>query len=144
MGPTRHPKSEEISALLLHELGDPLNALKRALEGQSVNVRSFGSLEEARPLMAGLDPPHLIFTQPKLPDGMWADAVSLALKAAKPANVIVVGPLTSVGLYLRAITWGAFDFIVPPLTGYELTHVVRCAIENVLTRRESQARTLPA
>ena len=60
---------------------------------------------------------------------------------AAPANVIVVGRLANVGLYLQTITGGAFDFIVPPLTGYELTHVVRCAIENVLSRRETQARS---
>jgi FixJ family two-component response regulator len=72
---------------------------------------------------------------------MWADVASLAIKAAAPANVIVVGRLANVGLYLQTITGGAFDFIVPPLTGYELTHVVRCAIENVLSRRETQARS---
>jgi hypothetical protein len=140
LGPTRHPVSEDISTLLLRELGDSLDALKLALEAQSVKVCSLRSLQEALPLLTGPNPPHLIFTQPKLPDGMWADVVSLALKAAKPVNVIVVGRMTNVGLYLQTITGGAFDFIVPPLTGYELTHVVRCAIENVLSRREAQAR----
>lgn len=139
LGPTRLPKSEAISTLLLHELGDSLDALKLALEAQSVNVCCFESLEEARPLMTGPNPPHLIFTQPKLPDGVWADVVNLALKPAKPVNVIVVGRPANVGVYLQTIT-GGVDFIVPPLTGYELTHVVRCAIENVLKRREAQAR----
>jgi FixJ family two-component response regulator len=91
--------------------------------------------------MTGPNPPHVVFAQPKLPDGMWADVVSLALKAPKPVNVIVVGRLANVGLYLQTITAGAFDFIVPPLTGYELTHVVRCAVENVMSRREAQARS---
>jgi len=98
------------------------------------------SFQEALPLLTGPNPPHLIFTQPKLPDGIWADVVSLAMMAPKPINVIVVGRLADVGLYLQTITGGAFDFIVPPLTGYELTHVLRCAIESVLSRRELQAR----
>jgi FixJ family two-component response regulator len=68
--------------------------------------------------------------------------VSLATKASKPVNVIVVGRLVDVGLYLQTITGGAFDFIVTPLTGYELTHVVRCALENVLSRREAQGRSV--
>ena len=140
LGPTQLPKSEEISTLLLHEVGDPLDALKLALEAQSVKVCSLRSCQEALPLMTGPNPPHLIFTQPKLPDGTWEDVVSLALKAAKPMNVIVVGHLANVGLYLQTINGGAFDFILPPLTGDELTHVVRCAIENVLTRREAQGR----
>jgi hypothetical protein len=137
--PTQLPKTEDISTLLLHESGDSLEAMKVALEGQSVKVCSLRSCQEALPLLAGPNPPHLIFTQPNLPDGTWAEVVSLAIKAAKPVNVIVVGRLSNVGLYLQTITGGAFDFIVPPLTGYELTHVVRCAIENVLSRREAQA-----
>ncbi len=140
LGPPAHPASEEVSTLLLHELGESLEALKSALEGQSVKVRSLRSLQEALPLLTGPNPPHLIFTQPKLPDGIWADVVSLAMKAPKPVNVIVVARLADVGLYLQTITGGAFDFIVAPLTGYQLTHVLRCAIESVLSRREAQAR----
>jgi ActR/RegA family two-component response regulator len=141
LGPTRLPAQEEISTLLLHEGGESLDALRVALETQSVRVRSSRSLQEAVPLLTGPNPPHLIFTQPKLPDGTWADVVSLAIKAQKPVNVIVVGRLANVGLYLQTLTGGAFDFIVPPLTGYELTHIVRCAVENVLSRREAQAHS---
>lgn len=138
LGPTRHPESEEISTLLLHETGGSLDALKLALEAQSVKVCSLQSFQEALPLLTGPNPPHLIFTRPELPDGIWADVVSLAHKAAKPVNVIVVGRLANMGLYLQTINGGAFDFIVAPLTGYQLTHVLRCAIENVLSRRETQ------
>ena len=140
-GPTRLPAREEISTLLVHEVGDSLDALKVALEGQSVKVCCVRSCQEALPQLTGPNPPHLVFTQPELPDSMWADVVSLARKAVKPVNVIIVGRLADMGLYLQTITGGAFDFIVPPLTGYELTHVVRCAIEDVLSRRETQARS---
>ena len=92
-------------------------------------------------MLMGPNPPHLIFTQPKLPDGTWADVVNLATNAPSPVNVIVVERLANVGLYLQAIAGGAFDFIVSPLNGYELTHVVRCAIENVLSRREALAHS---
>jgi len=138
LGPKRLPAEEEISTLLLHEAGDCLDALKMALEGQSMRVCCLKECQEALPLLTGPNPPHLVFTQPNLPDGTWAEVVSLASKATKPVNVIVVGRLGNVGLYLQTITGGAFDFIVPPLTGYELTHVVRCAIENVLARREAR------
>jgi len=140
LGPPPHPASEEISTLLLHEIGDSLNALQSALEAHSVKVCALRTFQEALPLLTGPNPPHLIFTQPKLPDGIWADVVSLAMKALKPISVIVVGRLADVGLYLQTITEGAFDFIVPPLTGYELTHVLRCAIESVLSRRDYSAR----
>ncbi len=140
LGPPAHPASEEISTLLLHEFGDSLDALKAALEGQSVKVCSLRSLGEALPLLTGPNPPHLIFTQPKLPDAIWADVVNLAMQAPKPVNVIVVARPVNAGLYMQTITGGAFDFVVAPLTGYQLTHVLRCAIENILGRREAQAR----
>lgn len=140
LGPTRLPRSEEISTLVLHEAGESRDALKLALEGQSVKVCCLRSCQEALLLLAGPNPPHLVFTQPKLPDGAWADVMSLANKAQKTVNVIIVGHLANVGLYLQTINGGAFDFIVPPLTGYELNHVVRCAIENVLSRREALTR----
>jgi DNA-binding NtrC family response regulator len=108
-----------------------------------VKVRSLRSFQEALPLLTGPNPPHLIFTQSTLPDGIWRDVVSLAKKAVKPISVIVVGSLADLGLYLQTITAGAFDFIVPPLTGYELTHVLRCAIESVLSRRDGRRSHFP-
>jgi len=140
VGPTPRRVPEQIAALLLHELGESLDALKSALEAQSVNVCCLQSLQEALPLLAGPNPPYLIFTQPDLPDGTWSDVVRLATKASKPVNVIVVARPANAGLYLQAITGGAFDFIVAPLTGYQFTHVLRCATESVLTRREALAR----
>jgi len=130
---------EPISALLVHELGDSLVALKLALEGQPMEVCWMRNCQEASTLLLGENPPQLVFTEIDLPDGTWADIVNLAVKAQKPVNVIVIARLTDVKFYLKTIVSGAYDFIVPPLTGYELTHVVRCAAENVSSRREAQA-----
>jgi hypothetical protein len=141
LGPTQHNVSEEITTLLLHEPGDAKEAFRLALERQSVSVCCFKSCQEALPPLTGPDPPHLIFTQPNLPDGIWADVVDLAMKAAHPVNVIVVGRPADVNLYMDTVARGAFDFIVAPLTSNQLTHVVRCAIENVLARREAQAHS---
>jgi CheY-like chemotaxis protein len=139
LGSAPRPVSEEISVLLLHELGESLDALKSAMESESVKVCSVRSLQEALPLVTGPNPPHLVFTQPKLPDGIWVDVVNLAKQALKPVNIIVVARPVNAGLYLQAISGGAFDFIVAPLTGYQLNHVLRCAIESVLSRREAAA-----
>jgi len=132
---------EEILTLLLHETGGPLDALIAALDSQAMRVNWAESFREAMPVLTGANPPHLVFTQSSLPDGDWADVVSLAEKATKPVNVIVVGRLANEKLYLQAMTQGAFDFIVPPLSGYDLTHVLYCAIGNVLGRREAQTKT---
>lgn len=135
---------EQISALLLHGLGDSLAPLKLALEGHAIEVCWMRNCQEAAGLLLGANPPHLVFTEIDLPDGTWADIVKLAVKAKKPVNVIVVARLADVGFYLETIVSGAFDFIVPPLTGFELGHVVRCAAEDASSRREVQALSRPS
>ena len=130
---------EQISALLLHELGDSLAPLKQALEGQSMEVCWMRNCQEASTLLLGANPPHLVFTEIDLPDGTWRDILKLAVKAQKAVNVIVVARLADVRFYLETIVSGAFDFIVPPLTGFELGHVVRCAAENASNRRDAEA-----
>ncbi len=131
---------KEILALLLHAPTDSLGLLKLDLENQSIKVHCLRNLEEALPLLNGVKPPHLVFTETTLPDGTWADVVKLAVGASKPVNVIVIARLEDVRLYLETITRGAFDFIVLPLTGHKLVHVVRCAADNVISRRDAQPR----
>ena len=130
---------EQISALLLHELGDSLAPLKEALEGQAMEVCWMRNCQEASTLLLGANPPHLVFTEALLPDGNWVDVVKLALGALKPVKVIVVSRLADIKLYVDTMVGGAFDFIVPPMTSDELAHVLACAMENVLNLRRTQA-----
>ena len=104
-----------------------------------MKVCSLQSFQEALPLLTGPNPPHLIFTRPELPDGIWAgDVVSLAHKAARPVNVIVVGRLANMGLTCKRSTGARLTLLLLPSPVTLLTHVLRCAIENVLSRRETQ------
>ncbi len=135
------PMAQEIFALVLQASTESLGRLKLDLENQSINVRCLASLEEALPVLHGTKPPHLVFTDSTLPDGNWADVVHLALQASKPVNVIVIARQVDIGLYLETMGRGAFDFIVLPLTRSELVHVLRCATDNVIRRRETQAGT---
>jgi ActR/RegA family two-component response regulator len=129
---------EEPAAILLHKAGATTSVLKQALENASIQVRWLATLQEAVPLLRGLNPPHLVFTEAMLPDGTWADVVKQASLACKPVKVIVVSRVTNVSLYVEAIEGGALDFIVPPLAAGELAHVVKSAVENVLALRQSQ------
>jgi len=133
------PMAQEIFALVLQASTESLGRLKLDLENQSISVRCLESLEEALPALHGTKPPHLVFTGTTLPDGTWADVVNLAVKASRPVNVIVMARLVDMGLYVETMGRGAFDFIVLPLTRHELVHVVRCATDNVIRRREAQA-----
>jgi DNA-binding NtrC family response regulator len=130
---------KQISALLLHQPTEPQRILKEALEGRSVKVNWLRNYGEALTLLKGADPPHLVFTEALLPDGNWRDVVKLALEALKPVKVIVVSRLIDMRLYVETMAGGAFDFIVPPMTGDELTHVLACAVDSVLNLRRTQA-----
>jgi DNA-binding NtrC family response regulator len=130
---------EEISALLLHQSTDAQRVLRQSLEGRSIKVDWRTTCGEALPLLREADPPHLVFTEALLPDGNWADVVQLALGALKPVKVIVVSRLVDLKLYADTMVGGAFDFIVPPMASDELSHVLACAMENVLNLRRTQA-----
>jgi FixJ family two-component response regulator len=40
-------------------------------------------------------------------------------------------------LYVSVIEGGAFDFMAPPFEARDLAHVVRCAADNALMRRQA-------
>jgi DNA-binding NtrC family response regulator len=130
---------EEISAILLHRPTESQRLLKQHLEGRSIKVNWLQNYREVLPLLREADPPHLVFTEALLPDGTWADVVKLALEALKPVKVIVVSRLIEIGLYVEAMAGGSFDFIVPPATSDELSHVLACAVDSVLGLRRTQA-----
>ncbi|MGA3324906.1 MAG: response regulator [Terriglobia bacterium] len=135
---------ESIRALLVRARHDPLDALRLALEEQSIDIFIAKNCGEAALALWSDSPPHLVFTEIQLVDGNWADVLNLAAKASAPVNVIVVSPFADVGFYVQTIERGAFDFIVPPLSDPELLHVVRIAAENALSRRRKHASLLPA
>jgi DNA-binding NtrC family response regulator len=134
---------ENIKALLVQARHEPLDALRLALEEQSIDIFMARSCAEAALALWSDSPPPLVFTGIQLGDGNWADILTLAAKSAAPVNVIVVAPFADVGFYVQAIEQGAFDFIVPPLSDPELLHVVRIAAENALRRRREHAALLP-
>ena len=136
-------QKESIRALLVQARPDPLNALRLALEEQSIDIFTAKNCAQAALALWSNCPPHLVFTEIQLTDGNWADVLTLAAKASAPVNVIVVAPFADVTFYVQAIERGAFDFIVPPLSDPELLHVVRIASENALVRRQKYEAALP-
>ncbi len=135
---------ESIRALIVQARHDPLDALRLALEEQSIEVSIAKNCAEAALTLGSDCPPHLVFAGIQLADGNWEDVLTLAANAPVPVNVIVVAPFVDVGFYVQVIEHGAFDFIVPPLSNPELLHVVRIAAENALSRRRKHAAILPA
>ena len=118
--------NEQIFALLVQTQRSLNVALKLALHGTGIQTRHVRSCAEARQVLAQSPRSHVIFADSTLPDGTWADIVSLADECPRPLNVVVVSPELDVDLYVKVLEGGAFDFIVPPFTGADLLHIVNC------------------
>jgi DNA-binding NtrC family response regulator len=126
-----------VTALLIFHHTEPYNDLEAALEKLAVRVGRARSLAEAYHVLSTVNLPLLVFTESELPDGNWADVVSLSARASSPVSVIVMGQAIDTKLYVSVIEGGAFDFMAPPFEALDLAHVVRCAADNALMRRQA-------
>jgi DNA-binding NtrC family response regulator len=126
-----------VTALLIFHHTKPYNDLEAALKKLAVRVGRARSLAEAHHVLSTVNLPLLVFTESDLPDGNWADVVSLSARASSPVSVIVMGQETDTKLYVSVIEAGAFDFVAPPFEALDLAHVVRCAADKALARRQA-------
>ncbi len=129
---------EDIRALMLHSHETPVAALKLALDNQLIYTEWAHNCREATESLGSANPPHLVFTDTDLPDGTWSDVLDLADGASRPVSVIVVSPIADIPLYIDVMERRAFDFITHSFTTLELTHILRCAVDSVIRRREEQ------
>jgi DNA-binding NtrC family response regulator len=130
------------TALLIFHNAKAYNDLEAALAKLAIPTERVESLGEACRILSSANPPLLVFTESQLPDGNWADVVSLTARSSLPVSLIVVGYEIDTKLYASVIEVGAFDFIAPPFNAVELTHVARCAADNALARREAARKIL--
>jgi DNA-binding NtrC family response regulator len=126
-----------VTALLIFHHTEPYNELEAALEKLAVRTGRARTLAEACHVLSTVNLPLLVFTESELPDGNWADVVSLSSRASSPVSVIVMGQGIDTKLYVSVIEAGAFDFMAPPFEALDLAHVVRCAADNALMRRQA-------
>jgi len=126
-----------VTALLIFHRTEPCNDLEAALEKLAVRTGRAHTLAEACHILSTVNLPLVVFTESELPDGNWADVVSLSARAAAPVSVIVMGQEIDTKLYVSVIEAGAFDFMAPPFEPLDLDHVVRCAADNALMRRQA-------
>lgn len=126
----------EMPFALLVDDGSPWSAgLKSILVSRGFAVYSAGSCGEAALLLDSPDPPHMVFTSSRLPDGTWADVLAAIRKCGFPVNAVVVSPHVDVSLYIEVLEQGGFDFVVPPFQWEEIDHVIRNAMASVDFRR---------
>jgi DNA-binding NtrC family response regulator len=118
------------NALLVHDYEYPLSDLRPLLERLNFDTRRARSCAEANFVLAGSEPPAVVFTDTDLPDGSWTETVALASQTRSPVPVIVVSGAVDLSLYLDALESGAADFIVPPFRSGDISYVVQGAMMN--------------
>jgi DNA-binding NtrC family response regulator len=131
----------KVTALLLFHHTRPYNDLKAALENLAFSTVRAQSIAEACQVLCNVNPPLLVFTESELPDGNWSDVVSLSARISSHVSVIVVGQEIDTRLYASVIHVGALDFIAPPFDALDLAHVVRCAADIAMARRQAAANS---
>lgn len=129
---------KKLVTLLVSDEDNSLESLAAVLTSRGVGVSNSRTCTEAAHLLNQTHP-EIIFTTVLHDDGTWRNIVTLAENAPVPTNVIVVGNTDDYRLYIAAMDYGAFDFIVPPFESEPIGHVVRVAAESARRRRESQA-----
>jgi DNA-binding NtrC family response regulator len=116
---------DDLTALLVHDPGEPFGGLEQALLKLGIWTEHARSCSNAIAALQGPRSPGLVLTATALADGTWADVLNLANWAAVP--VIVVSRVIDIDLYITTVEAGASDFIVPPLALAELAHVIKMA-----------------
>jgi DNA-binding NtrC family response regulator len=131
----------KVTALLLVHQTRPYNDLKAAPENLAFSTVRAQSFAEACQVLSRDNPPLLVFTASELPDGNWSDVVSLSARASTHVSVIVVGQEIDTRLYASVLHVGGLDFIAPPFDALDLAHVIRCAADNAMARRQAAANS---
>ena len=125
----------KIRCLIVSSRKEPFATLESVLAALPVKSERAQTFEEAKRLLTGPAPAHLVWTDAALVDGDWSDIVRLASESKEKINVVVQSPQADIGLYLEAMNHGAFDFVTESFTVPELVHVLRTAIEDSTRRR---------
>jgi DNA-binding NtrC family response regulator len=121
-------KLENLSALLVYSQDGVAGLLQPALEKLGIRTERAQTQAEAELLLTRGLSPALIFTEAGLPDGSWANILTLAKKFPLHPRVIVVSKDVDMKLYLDALEKGASDFMIPPFDPSGVEFIVREAL----------------
>ena len=134
----------KIPVLIIHPNDESFHWLEEALREQGIQTCHAEGAKQAQAIFDQPDPPQIVFTDTTMADCSWEDIVKLAGEARRPASVIVVSRLLDVGLYIKVLQSGAFDFIVPPISVSDLAYIVHCAIDRRFESCQASRRTAVA
>ena len=119
---------KQLSALLVYQDEGPIRGLETIIALQGMRTLRGRTCSEVRDLLREPSPPDLILTDVSLPDGTWQDVLKSASTAPASVPVVVVSRIVEMALYLDVLQKGAYDFIVPPISFWDLAHIIRGAV----------------
>ena len=137
--PALELRSNEVGVLFVHREPRHLRTFQEIVARQAVGLRHARDLSEACQAISGAQPPHVVFTDTKLPDGDWQDVLALALKASEAVNVVVVSAVGNISLYFDAVERGAFDLLTPNIAPRDFPLLLEAAAQDAVAGRASGA-----
>jgi DNA-binding NtrC family response regulator len=113
-----------VKVLILEDDPATRTGLEQLVAGLGFEVKTTGTLEEARPVLSDFSP-DICVTDMMLPDGDGIDFLRAA-KADNPSReVIVMTGHGSIKTAVEAMKAGAFDFLLKPLKPVQLVSVLQ-------------------
>ncbi|MGH9352242.1 MAG: hypothetical protein ACRD2G_08795 [Terriglobia bacterium] len=115
------PKRQQVLVAMSDSNGR--SALASTLAANGLNAVVTSTLEETRTILSR-EPVAMVFCQNTLEDGAFSDLLILGAKIP----VVVCSPSYEPGIYLDAMSKGAFDFIAYPYAQREIEWILSCAL----------------
>lgn len=119
--------------LVVDDEADFLATYERLLGRQGYEVVTATSREAGLAVLAG-EPPHLVISDLRLPDGDGLDVVRAACAARAPVPVIVVTGYPSDETRRAALAAGATTFLAKPFAASVLLAAIRSIVDGAGTR----------
>lgn len=114
--------------LVVDDEADFLATYERLLRRQGYEVVTATSRAAALAVLAG-EPPHLVISDLRLPDGDGLDVVRAACGAREPVPVIVVTGYPSDETRRAALAAGATTFLAKPFAAAVLLAAIRSSVD---------------
>jgi len=135
---TESRKKERI--LVVDDAPETLEVLQRNLTSKGYQVYTALGVEEALRVL-DTEPIDLIITDYKMPRVSGLDLIRHVRENLKDAEVMMITGYASIGGAVKAVKYGAEDYLAKPFTDEELFSAVEHALDKLHTRRAARARS---
>ncbi len=129
----------KFTVLLVHSNLVLMQSLEPPIKDLRISTAGCKTCKELPALLNEVKP-HVVLTEPQLPDGTWLDVVKMANKASLPVNVVVIGSEPDARLESIVRDCGAYAYLSPPYEWFPFQVNVRLALRDIEERRQDLER----